>query len=165
MSALQEKFDQTLSRADELLRERVRREELELERQDATDRVRARVKARENAEARREIASRYDDSFRSFGVETPAPVDDEAPAAYRRRLFNRLARKLSPRHELAEIRADDVSTSPVVMDRFEAMLLEAAQAEGLTPSLDNLPDDGSMLMRTRTDEDTGFKSNNFYGKR
>ena len=95
---------------------------------------------------------------------TPAPVDDEAPAAYRRRLFNRLARKLSP-HELAEIRADDVSTSPVVMDRFEAMLLEAAQAEGLTPSLDNLPDDGSMLMRTRTDEDTGFKSNNFYGKR
>lgn len=57
MSALQEKFDQTLSRADELLRERVRREELELERQDATDRVRARVKARENAEARRAMTT------------------------------------------------------------------------------------------------------------
>ena len=97
----------------------------------------ARAKARDDAERRRLIAERYDDSFRAFGTEVPAAVDDEAPAAYRRRLFNRLARKLAPDHELAQIRADDVSGQPIVFDNFEAMLLDAAKAEGERPSTEN----------------------------
>ena len=94
MSAVQQRFDQTLSRADDLLRERLHREEQELARQDASLEEARRARMREHAEQRRVIAGVYDDAFRSFGTEVPAAVDDEAPAAYRRRLFNRLARKL-----------------------------------------------------------------------
>ena len=68
MSALQNRFDDTLSRADALLRERLRREEAELARQDASLEEARRVRAREHAEARRQIAGVYDDAFRSFGT-------------------------------------------------------------------------------------------------
>ena len=43
-------------------------------------------------------------------------------------------------------------------------MLAAAQAEGLKPSPENLPDTG-MIMRIRTDANTGGKFNEFYGKR
>ena len=69
-------------------------------------------------------------------------VDDEAPARYRSRLFNRLARRLASYHELASIRADDVSSSPVVFRNFEQMLLDAATQQGLKPSTENLPANG-----------------------
>jgi hypothetical protein len=93
----------------------------------------------------------------------PEPADDERPSSYRNRLFNRLARKLAPDHELASIRADDLGPQPVVLDRFEAMIIEAAKAEGARPSVENLPSDGSMVMRTRTDDMNG-KSIEWYGK-
>ena len=88
MSAVQARFDETLSRADDLLRERLRREEQELARQDASLEEARRQRQRANAEARREIQATYADAYRSFGTEVPAPVDDEAPMAFRRRLFN-----------------------------------------------------------------------------
>lgn len=51
------------------------------------------------------------------------------------------------------------------MDRFEAMLLEAAQAEGLTPSVDNLPSDGTLVARNRVDDATNERSVSWYGRR
>jgi hypothetical protein len=120
--------------------------------------------ARDNAEARRQIQATYADAFASFGTEVPAPVDDEAPSAFRKRLFNRLARRLAPDHELSSIRADDLGSQPVVFDNFERMLLDAARQGGEKPSFENLPDTG-MVMRVRTDANTGTKYNEFYGKR
>ena len=38
------------------------------------------------------------------------------------------------------------------MDNIEAMVLEAAKQEGLAPSMENLPEDGSMVMRVRGDD-------------
>ena len=91
------------------------------------------------------------------------PVDDEAPSAYRRRLFNRLARKLSPDHRLASIRSDDLGGQEVVFENFEQMLLEAAKAEGERPSIANLPPDGAMISRARVDADSGAKVTEFFG--
>jgi hypothetical protein len=82
MSAIQAKFDDTLSRADDLLRERLRREEAELARADAASADAARAKARDDAEKRRQIASTYDDAFRSFGTTVPEAVDDESPRGH-----------------------------------------------------------------------------------
>ena len=163
MSAVQQRFDDTLSRADDLLRERLRREEQELARQDASLEEARRQRQRANAEARRQIAGVYDDAFRSFGTEVPAAVDDEAPAAYRRRLFNRLARKLPSGHDLADVRADDVSGQPIVFDNFEALIIEAAKREGAKPSFENLPSDGEMVARHRSD-DTGTRFTEFFGR-
>jgi hypothetical protein len=105
------------------------------------------LRMRDKAEQRREIAARYDDSFRSFGTTTLEAADDEAPAAYRRRLFNRSARKHAPDHELSSIRADDLGGQAIVLDYFERMLLDAAQAEGERPSIDNLLPSGEMVAR------------------
>jgi hypothetical protein len=163
MSAVQARFDETLRRADDLLRERLRREEQELARQDASLEEARRQRQRANAEARRQIAGVYDDAFRSFGTEVPAAVDDEAPAAYRRRLFNRLARKLAPDHDLARVRADDVSAQPIVFDNFEALIIEAAKREGAKPSFDNLPPSGEMVARHRQD-DMGQRVTEFFGR-
>jgi hypothetical protein len=50
-----------------------------------------------------------------------------------------------------------------VFDNFEAMLLQAARAEGERPSAANLPSDGSLISRTRIDQATGEKSLDWYG--
>jgi hypothetical protein len=159
-SALQSKMD----RLDALLDRRLADQEAEQVRADASLEEARRQRQRVNSEERREIQAVYADAYRSFGTEVPAPVDDEAPMAFRRRLFNRLARRLAPDHELSSIRADDLGSQPVVFDNFERMLLDAATAEGERPSEANLPDTG-MVMRTRTDANTGTKYNEFYGKR
>ena len=59
--------------------------------------------------------------------------------------------------------SDDISSQPIVFGNFEAMLLQAATAEGERPSIDNLPSDGSLVSRVRTD-DMGEKSINWYGR-
>ena len=96
---------------------------------------------------------------------TPEPADDEAPSAFRKRLFNRLARKLAPDHELSSIRADDLGSQPVVFDNFERMLLDAAKVEGERPSEANLPSDGSLVARHRTDNATGERMTEWFGTR
>jgi hypothetical protein len=133
-------------------------------RADAVREDARRAKMRDNAEARRLIAQTYDDAFRSFGVTTPEPADDEAPSAFRKRLFNRLARKLPPDHDLAQLRADDLGSQPIVFDNFETELIKAATAEGASPSFENLPDDGSLVARHRTDSATGERMTEFFGR-
>jgi hypothetical protein len=161
VSAFQAKMD----RLDALLDQRLKREEAEQARADASLEDARRAKMRQAAEQRQEIAARYDDSFRSFGTTVPEAADDEAPSAYRRRLFNRLARKLPPDHDLAQLRADDLGSQPIVFDNFETELIKAATAEGAKPSVDNLPSDGSLVARHRVDADTGSKVTEFFGRR
>jgi hypothetical protein len=79
-------------------------------------------------------------------------------------LFNRLARKLPPDHDLAQLRADDLGSQPIVFDNFENELIKAATAEGASPSFENLPSDGSLVARHRTD-DMGQRVTEFYGRR
>jgi hypothetical protein len=67
-------------------------------------------------------------------------------------LFNRLARRLPSSHELASVRGDDLTFSETAFNHFEREMLKAAKAEGERPSMANLPDDGSLVSRTRTDE-------------
>ena len=163
MAALQNRLDETLSRADEVLRQRVRREERELAAESIEREAARRQRQRDNAESRRVIAETYADAYASFGTEVPAPADDEAPSAYRRRLYNRLARKLPTNHDLADLRADDLGGSTLVFDNFEKLLLEAATAEGFKPSVDNLPSDGSLISRVRTDENNA-KWTEYFGR-
>jgi hypothetical protein len=163
MSALQSKLDDTLSRADDLLRERLRREKAALEAEDAERADEARAQARADAHRNREIGEIYDDAFRAFGVTTPEPADDERPRQYRRRLYERLRRKLPSSHDLAGVRADELPAGQAFVN-FEAMLLDAAKAEGERPSVENLPDDGSLIARTRVDANTGTKFNEFFGR-
>ena len=52
-----------------------------------------------------------------------------------------------------------------MFDNFEKLLLEASKREGERPSASNLPDDNSEInMRTRIDEATGLKTNEFFAK-
>jgi hypothetical protein len=163
-TAAQARFDATISRLDSVLDRSMRRVEAVEARIDAEREDARRQRMRDNAEARRLIAQTYDDSFRSFGVTTPEAADDESPTAYRRRLFNRLARKLAPDHELSSMRADDLGGQAIVFDNFEQQLLEAARQEGLRPSIDNLPPSGEMIARQRVD-DMGAKTTEYFGRK
>jgi hypothetical protein len=160
MSALQEK----MARLDAMLDRRISEEE-DKDRLAAARRADAvRERQRANFEARREVAARYDDAFRSFGTTVPEAADDEAVEADRRRLFNRMARKLAPSHELADLRADDVSSSTVGYNHFESEIIKAAIAEGERPSVANLPDTGELVQRLRVDPETNERSINWYGR-
>ena len=158
MHALQSKID----RLDALLDRRLADHEAEQARADASLEEARRPRQRANAEAREQIQATYADAFAAFGSEPPAAVDDEAPTAYRKRLFNRLARRLPTGHDLADVRADDVASQEVVFNNFEALLLQAARQEGERPSAENLPPDGTLVSRTRVDDMNG-KSINWYG--
>jgi hypothetical protein len=111
VSALQAKMD----RLDALLDRKLADREAEQARADASLEDARRQRQRANAEARREIQAGYADAYRSFGTEVPAPVDDESPMSFRKRLFNRLARRLPSGHDLADVRADDLGSQPVVL--------------------------------------------------
>jgi hypothetical protein len=163
MAALQNRLDETLSRADEVLRERLKREIAAQEADDAARADEAREKARADAEKRRMVAAKFDDAFRAFSVETPQARDDESPGQYRRRLFSRLQRKLPDTHDLVDIRADDLPSGQAYLN-FEQMIIDAAKAEGEHPSFDNLPPSGELISRVRTDEDTGAKATHWFGK-
>ena len=160
----QEKFNRTLARMDSVLDEHARQHEARLAEAEAVREAERIQRQRDNFEQRREIAARYDAAFASFGVAAPEAADDEGPGRYRARLFNRLARKLPQGHDLAQIRADDLGSQPIVLDNFERMLLEAAKAEGLAPSEGNLPANGDLVERARVDSATGTKHLDFYGK-
>jgi hypothetical protein len=164
MSALQTRLDTTLSRADEVLRERLKREIAAQQAEDAERADEAREKARADAEKRRMVAAKFDDAFRAFSVETPQARDDESPGQYRRRLFSRLQRKLPDSHDLVDIRADDLPSGQAYLN-FEQMIIDAAKAEGEHPSFDNLPPSGELISRVRTDEDTGAKATHYFGWR
>jgi hypothetical protein len=163
-SPAQARIDASMARLDSILDQRLRREEQELAADNADREAARRQRQRDNAEQRRQIQVTYADAFASFGTDVPAPADDEGPSAYRRRLYNRLARRLPSGHELADVRADDLGSQAVVFDNFETALLKAAEQEGLKPSFSNLPSDGTLVARQRVG-DMGEKSTEYYGTR
>jgi hypothetical protein len=163
MASTTARFDETISRLDSVLDRSMRRVEAVEARIDAEREDARRQRMRDAMHERTEIASRYADAFQSFGTEVPAPVDDEPVAAFRKRLFNRLARRLPSSHELSSIRADDLGGQAIVLDNFERMLLDAAKAEGARPSIDNLPPSGELVARHRTD-DMNAKVTEWYGR-
>jgi hypothetical protein len=161
-------YTEELARAERrlaaMIDKRVADEEAQRRADAAERRAADAAQAREDAERRRQYQVKYADAYQSFGVDPPAPVDDEAPGAFRSRLFDGLARKLPSGHDLAGIRADDLPSGPARVN-FEQMLLQAAVAEGAAPSPENLPRDGSMVTRVRVDPDTGLKKTEFFGTR
>jgi hypothetical protein len=158
VSALQEK----MNRLDALLDRKLADSEAQLEREAAADRVQARVQARADAERNRLLQARYTDAFSAFNVETPPPIDGELPGRYRRRLFDRLVRKLPSSSDLSEIRADELSSA--VIDNFEPSLLSQVIAEGLRPSFENLPPSGELIARNRVDPATNERSVEYFGR-
>lgn len=163
MSTAQAKLDSAFDRLDAIINRRVREEEAALTRDDAARADAARVKASRDSERRVEIASRYAPAFLAHNVEVPMPLDDERPVDFRDRLFDRLRHRLPPSSEWSTTRADELTTQ--AMDAIEPLLIAEAAREGASPSESSLPSDGSMLMRTRTDANTGTKYNEFFGKR
>jgi hypothetical protein len=161
MSAVQQRLNDTLSRADEVLRERTRHEIDRLEREQAEQRRADAEQARADSWRNRELGAMFDDSFKAFGVMVPEPIDGERPGAYRRRLYERLRRRLPESHELAGIRADSLPSGQAYLN-FEQMIIAAARQEGEKPSEASLPDDG-MFSRVRSD-DMGQKSIEWLGK-
>jgi hypothetical protein len=162
MSCVQDRIDGSTRRIDGILDNMARRE---AERQRAEDSARMRAEreqARADSERCREYQVRYDDAFRGFGVQTPPPVEGERPGRYRQRLYEGLRRKLPSDHELFATRADDIPSSAA--RNFESMLLTAAMGEALRPSPENLPRDGSLIRRERTDEH-GARSVEWLGRR
>ena len=133
-SPAQERIDASMARLDSILDQRLQHEERELAADNADREAARRQRQRDNAEQRRQIQVTYSDAFASFGTDVPAPADDESPARYRVRLFNRLARRLPESHEWASMRADDLPLGPA-MDNIEAMIIASAKAEGLRPTL------------------------------
>ena len=72
MSDIRDRFNATMSRADRVIAESTRREIARLEAEDAERADAARAKARDHAERRRMIATKYDDAFASFSVANAA---------------------------------------------------------------------------------------------
>ena len=151
----------SVTRLDAMIDQRLRREEAEQARLDAEQRRADAAQARSDAEACREIGERYDPAFMAHGTQTPQPIDDERPGKYQRRLFTRLQRRLPDSHRLADLDAYDLPLS--VLRNFEPTLIEAAMNEGNNPSPENLPEDGTMIARTRVD-DMGQRRTEFYGR-
>jgi hypothetical protein len=160
-AAVQQRLDATLSRADEVLRERLRREVAELEREKAARADAARARYRADADDCRQIAARYDGGFGAFGTETPQARDGEDPDNFRYRLFRRLLKRLPDDHSLQGV--DPSELPPIALDNLEAQLIREAAAEGAAPSEANLPQSGEMISRTRVDDMNG-KSVEWFGK-
>ena len=73
---------------------------------EAQARAAAAAQAREDAETRRQYQVRYADAFGAFGSLPPAPIEDERPGAYSKRLFEHLRCRLRSTHKLADVRAE-----------------------------------------------------------
>jgi hypothetical protein len=155
------RLDATVTRLDSVIDQRLRRVEAQQAREDAEQRRADAAQARADAEQCRAYAEKYDPAFAANGVQTPQPVDDEAPGKYRRRLFTRLQRKLPDSHDLADLDPYELPSS--ALRNFEQMLIEAATGEGEHPSEANLPEDGSMIERHRVD-DMGQRMTEFFGR-
>jgi hypothetical protein len=160
-ATMQRRVDDVIARADDVLRRRLEREHVELERQDAAQRRADDVRARQDADECREVAAKYDGSFRGFNLETPMARDAEDPHAYRCRLFRRLLKRLPDDHELQGVGPAELPA--IALDNLEEQLISEAAREAANPSESNLPPSGELISRTRTD-DMGEKSINWYGK-
>jgi hypothetical protein len=154
--------ERATERLNKFLDFKVRREMRAYADEAAAQEKQRRDQARERAEYRRKHQENYDAAFSLFGERTPEPAADEAPGTYRRRLFRALQRKLPDCHDLGDLDPWELSTS--VIEKFEQDLIDAAMSEAEQPSGTNLPADGSLAERSRTDSKTGRRETRFYGR-
>ena len=141
MSAAQNRFSETLSRADEVLLERTRRELAKMKAEDAAAEVEAVEQSPRDSFKRTEIASRYDDAFQAFGERVPMPGADKDRAL--KCGCTKLETPLPSNNEWAGVRADSVPSSAAA--QIEQFMISAATAEGLRPSVANLPPDREIV--------------------
>ena len=78
------------------------------------------------------------------------------------RLLQRLVDKLPSDHELSSVVADQLDSGMIGM--IEPKVLEAALKEAQNPSEENLPADGSLVARHRTDDMTGQRTIEWQGR-
>jgi hypothetical protein len=162
MSDVQDRINSSTRRIDAMLARYAQQDALR-EAREATEQARAdAAQAKADALRRVEIADRYDPAFRAFGTLVPEPAADERPGVYRRRLFETLRHRLPSDHEWSDVRADDIPAS--ARNQIESLVIKAAMAEGLKPSSENLPRDGTLVRRDLTDGMTGAKSINWMGR-
>ena len=152
----------TLNRADEALAAATRRQLDRMRAEDAAAEAAERERVRNDSFRRFEVAQRYADGYRAFGVETPAPIDGESVGRFRMRLYEGLRCKLPDNHDLADVRADDIPGGQAARN-FEEMIIAAAKAEGERPSVENLPP-GREVVRHRLDPATGERQTHFFAR-
>ena len=151
----------TLSRADEVLAERTRRELAKMRAEDAAAEAAEREQIRNDSFRRIEVAQRYADAYRAFGVEPPAPIDGESVGRFRMRLYEGLRRRLPSDNEWSGVRADSIPGSAAA--QIEQFVISAATAEGLKPSMSSLPPSGEVS-RVRVDPESGARETHWYGR-
>jgi hypothetical protein len=137
--------------------------EAELRADADEEREERRDRSKRWAESCAKHQAKYDEVYGKFGERAPARVADESPFKYRRRLFRGLQDKLPSDSNLIGLDPDELNTEAI--EPFEGLLLEAAAKEGAQPSPENTPSDGSLIARHRTDEATGQRFTDWYGKR
>jgi hypothetical protein len=121
-----------------------------------------RDRARRHADRCSEHQRRYDEAFGLFGKKAPEPAADAFPPTYRRDLFRHGQRMLPDGHELTDFDPEELSSSTIIP--FEERLLDALKNEAERPSGSNLPKDGSIIERTRTDSRSGAREVRFFGR-
>src|SRR5271165_2900079 len=138
-SAAQQRFDETLSRADQVLRERLRRERAAMERADAEQRRSDDAEVRADDDRCRDLAAAYQEDFARHGAEPPLFRSDEWSDAYERRLLRSLQRRLDPASDLANTKLLDGVRGPAFRN-FAEIIRQAAADEAAKPSYSNLPE-------------------------
>jgi hypothetical protein len=124
-----------------------------------------RSQMRRDAENCRKHQARYDAVFAAHGQTTPAPLGDEPPGDYRRRLLQNLISKLPSDHEWSGASADSLNSEAI--KAAEPQILEAAKREGESPSGENRPDSvySPGARRERIDPNTGQRVIEWHAKR
>ena len=75
------------------------------------------------------------------------PVDGERPGRYRRRMFDRLRRKLPENHDLPDVRADELPAGQAFVNFEKLRMVGSAQAHDLAIDRGGGFDAGAMLPR------------------
>jgi hypothetical protein len=158
-----DKINATTRRLDALTdhaSERSRRERAQWRNDDREAESWRRDQMRKDAENCRKHQARFDEVFRAHGQETPAPLGDEAPGDYRRRLLQNLIDSKLPRGDRWRgARADEFDTETIKAS--EPQILEAATREGENPT--DL-EEGELVRRDSIDPDTGARTVRWLGK-
>jgi hypothetical protein len=166
MSAAEDRINRSMNRFDLVSGALAMRLQQQIRADAAAEAEEERDRLRRNAERCRQLQERYDSSFAAFGKRSPPPKADAKPRSYRTDLFRTAAAMLPSTNELTKLTRDDLEDLPNgAFTNFENDLIEALAAEGEKPSRENTPADGSLIARHRTDDATGLRSTEWYGRR
>ena len=110
----------------------------------------------------RELTAEYQPDYQAIDATPPLARADEWSGDCHRRLLLGLQRRLSPRNELADLKLFD-EIKGKTFDHFAREVRKAAADEAQTPSVDNLPKDGSLVQRRRVD-DAGRSTIEWFGR-